>query len=301
MCYFHLGITVPAFLRQLHDALTLSSWSFWLGLIRRRSLRSSSRWCGCFEGLRVEGNAGSVGRQTTRSVVESIFLVIVFRRRLFHPVFVAADLAMVMRRITQARGPHYGRGGDQDSRAGECAGRKFDPRQSRSRRETRRSVGSRWRFGWPENPSCCAPSSDSTGRTEGMIRIFGEDIGELHGQPLRALQMRWGVLFQEGALFSSQTVAENIQVPLREYTHNVAEADGRDRGDQARHGRLAGRCRQKVSFSAFRRDEVSAQASPARLPSIRRSYFLMNQRPAWTPSRPINSTSSFVACKRVSI
>jgi len=29
--------------------------------------------------------------------------------------------------------------------------------------------------------------------------------------------MRWGVLFQEGALFSSQTVAENIQVPLREH------------------------------------------------------------------------------------
>jgi phospholipid/cholesterol/gamma-HCH transport system ATP-binding protein len=55
--------------------------------------------------------------------------------------------------------------------------------------------------------------------TEGMIRIFGEDVAELHGQPLRALQMRWGVLFQEGALFSSQTVAENIQVPLREYTH----------------------------------------------------------------------------------
>ena len=33
-----------------------------------------------------------------------------------------------------------------------------------------------------------------------------------------AVEMRWGVLFQEGALFSSQTVAENIQVPLREYT-----------------------------------------------------------------------------------
>ena len=35
---------------------------------------------------------------------------------------------------------------------------------------------------------------------------------------MRELEMRWGVLFQEGALFSSQTVAENIQVPLREYT-----------------------------------------------------------------------------------
>jgi phospholipid/cholesterol/gamma-HCH transport system ATP-binding protein len=36
---------------------------------------------------------------------------------------------------------------------------------------------------------------------------------------MRRLEMRWGVLFQEGALFSSMTVAENIQVPLREYTH----------------------------------------------------------------------------------
>jgi phospholipid/cholesterol/gamma-HCH transport system ATP-binding protein len=53
--------------------------------------------------------------------------------------------------------------------------------------------------------------------TEGDISVLGEPIGELHGQELRTLQMRWGVLFQEGALFSSQTVAENIQVPLREY------------------------------------------------------------------------------------
>ncbi|HEX3483705.1 MAG TPA: ATP-binding cassette domain-containing protein [Micropepsaceae bacterium] len=52
---------------------------------------------------------------------------------------------------------------------------------------------------------------------EGEICVLGAQIGELHGRELRALQMRWGVLFQEGALFSSQTVAENIQVPLREY------------------------------------------------------------------------------------
>jgi phospholipid/cholesterol/gamma-HCH transport system ATP-binding protein len=52
----------------------------------------------------------------------------------------------------------------------------------------------------------------------GDISVFGEHIDRLSGHDLRALQMRWGVLFQEGALFSSQTVAENIQVPLREYT-----------------------------------------------------------------------------------
>ena len=78
--------------------------------------------------------------------------------------------------------------------------------------------------------------------TDGMIRVFGEDIGELHGMDLRALQMRWGVLFQEGALFSSQTVAENIQVPLREYTHMSRRADGRDRGHEARDGGTSGGC-----------------------------------------------------------
>jgi phospholipid/cholesterol/gamma-HCH transport system ATP-binding protein len=52
----------------------------------------------------------------------------------------------------------------------------------------------------------------------GTIEVFGQDVRELTGRSLRSLQMRWGVLFQEGALFSSQTVAENIQVPLREYT-----------------------------------------------------------------------------------
>jgi phospholipid/cholesterol/gamma-HCH transport system ATP-binding protein len=53
---------------------------------------------------------------------------------------------------------------------------------------------------------------------EGDIIVLGERLRDLQGSQLRSLQMRWGVLFQEGALFSSQTVAENIQVPLREYT-----------------------------------------------------------------------------------
>jgi phospholipid/cholesterol/gamma-HCH transport system ATP-binding protein len=54
---------------------------------------------------------------------------------------------------------------------------------------------------------------------EGEIEVFGRRIVEAEGGRMRTLEMRWGVLFQEGALFSSMTVAENIQVPLREYTH----------------------------------------------------------------------------------
>jgi phospholipid/cholesterol/gamma-HCH transport system ATP-binding protein len=53
---------------------------------------------------------------------------------------------------------------------------------------------------------------------EGTVEVFGRPITEVEGEQMRTLQMRWGVLFQEGALFSSKTVAENIQVPLREYT-----------------------------------------------------------------------------------
>ena len=53
---------------------------------------------------------------------------------------------------------------------------------------------------------------------EGVIKVFGQQTGEVEGAQMRKLEMRWGVLFQAGALFSSQTVAENIQVPLREYT-----------------------------------------------------------------------------------
>jgi phospholipid/cholesterol/gamma-HCH transport system ATP-binding protein len=52
----------------------------------------------------------------------------------------------------------------------------------------------------------------------GTIEVFGQDPAPHRERPENSVQMRWGVLFQEGALFSSQTVAENIQVPLREYT-----------------------------------------------------------------------------------
>ena len=48
--------------------------------------------------------------------------------------------------------------------------------------------------------------------------MFGRKTDFAESPRMRPMEMRWGVLFQEGALFSSQTVAENIQVPLREYT-----------------------------------------------------------------------------------
>ena len=51
----------------------------------------------------------------------------------------------------------------------------------------------------------------------GHIEIFGREQTGLGSAEERAARRQWGVLFQDGALFSSLTVAQNIQVPLREY------------------------------------------------------------------------------------
>ena len=51
----------------------------------------------------------------------------------------------------------------------------------------------------------------------GTIEVFGRDQARLSLAEAKAARRAWGVLFQEGALFSSLTVAQNVQVPLREY------------------------------------------------------------------------------------
>jgi len=51
---------------------------------------------------------------------------------------------------------------------------------------------------------------------EGSIEILGQATASASEARLANLQTRWGVLFQEGALFSSLTTAENIELPLRE-------------------------------------------------------------------------------------
>ncbi|HUJ45890.1 MAG TPA: MlaE family lipid ABC transporter permease subunit [Rhizomicrobium sp.] len=76
MCYFDLGITVPEFLRELQQAITIKT--LLVGLIKAPVFAFIIALVGCFEGLKVERNAESVGKLTTRSVVEAIFLIIAF-------------------------------------------------------------------------------------------------------------------------------------------------------------------------------------------------------------------------------
>ncbi|MFQ5626069.1 MAG: ABC transporter ATP-binding protein, partial [Methyloligellaceae bacterium] len=51
----------------------------------------------------------------------------------------------------------------------------------------------------------------------GTISVFGRDVRELDREERIDMESRWGVLFQDGALFSSLSVLQNIQVPMREH------------------------------------------------------------------------------------
>ncbi|HSW71672.1 MAG TPA: ATP-binding cassette domain-containing protein [Gammaproteobacteria bacterium] len=52
----------------------------------------------------------------------------------------------------------------------------------------------------------------------GSIQIFGKELATTSATHLLALQKRWGVLFQQNALFSSLTVLDNVAFPLKEHT-----------------------------------------------------------------------------------
>jgi len=73
MAWAVLGISVPEFFEHLS---TLYRWSYWIGLIKSPFFAVIIALIGCYEGFQVERSAESVGRLTTLSVVEAIFLVI---------------------------------------------------------------------------------------------------------------------------------------------------------------------------------------------------------------------------------
>ncbi len=52
----------------------------------------------------------------------------------------------------------------------------------------------------------------------GVIRVFGQDINHAREKDMLRVEQRWGVLFQNGALFSNLTVRQNVAAPFYEHT-----------------------------------------------------------------------------------
>jgi phospholipid/cholesterol/gamma-HCH transport system ATP-binding protein len=59
--------------------------------------------------------------------------------------------------------------------------------------------------------------------TDGQVRVLGTDMWAAPPQALQAVRRRFGMTFQDGALFSSLTVAQNVAVPLHEHTQLAPE------------------------------------------------------------------------------
>jgi phospholipid/cholesterol/gamma-HCH transport system ATP-binding protein len=62
----------------------------------------------------------------------------------------------------------------------------------------------------------------------GEVHVFGRDIWKVSEEERFALRKRFGVLFQDGALFGSMNLYDNVAFPLRKHT-NLSEAEIRDR------------------------------------------------------------------------
>jgi phospholipid/cholesterol/gamma-HCH transport system ATP-binding protein len=57
----------------------------------------------------------------------------------------------------------------------------------------------------------------------GSVEILGRDLWSLNDAERQRLEQRWGVLFQEGALFTSLSVLQNVELPLKEFLDLPAE------------------------------------------------------------------------------
>jgi phospholipid/cholesterol/gamma-HCH transport system permease protein len=76
MAWTVLDISPGRFLTQLDSAIGPAT--FWVGMVKAPVFAFLIAMVGCYQGLQVSGSADSVGKQTTKSVVVGIFLVIVF-------------------------------------------------------------------------------------------------------------------------------------------------------------------------------------------------------------------------------
>lgn len=88
-CTFYLDFSFVQFFDRLRDQVP--PWHFYTGMIKAPVFGLIIAAIGCYEGLQVKGSAESVGQLTTRSVVESIFCVIVLDA-VFSIIFLLAEV-----------------------------------------------------------------------------------------------------------------------------------------------------------------------------------------------------------------
>ena len=194
---------------------------------------------GCYQGMQVEGNAEEVGLRTTTAVVQAIFLVIVLDA--FFAIFFT-EVGWAMSEDDRIRE-------DVLDEARDDVVEHFDGEYPIEIEGLRNSFGEQvihedLVLDVRRGEILGVVGGSGTGKSVLMRSIIGlqiPDAGEIevfgkndHRRRARRGQLdvrsRWGVLFQGGALFSTLTVAENVEVPLKQFYPELdAELRARDR------------------------------------------------------------------------
>jgi len=123
----------------------------------------------------------------------------------------------------------------------------------------------------------------------GTIRFLGQDTTHLRAEQRRTLERRFGLMFQDGALFSSLTVLENVKVPLIEYYTLPPDLVDEIALLKIRLTGLPAEAAEK--YPAQLSGGMRKRAGLARLRSIRRYCSWTSPRPAWIRWARRHSTS----------
>ena len=199
-----LHIPPAQFTVRLHEALAPTT--FWAGLVKAPVFAVLIGMVGAYRGMQVRESARELGRLTTVAVVQSIFMVIL-ADALFAVLFQKLGFLMAdststpvvrVRGLVSRFGPqvvHHGL--DLDVWSNDIFG----------------VVG-----GSGSGKSVLLRTILGLRRPQGgTVELYGRDIQKLSPPERLDLVQSCGVTFQNGALISSLNVAQNIQLPLREY------------------------------------------------------------------------------------
>ena len=127
---------------------------------------------------------------------------------------------------------------------------------------------------------------------EGEIEVFGEPMIGRDEEEAKHVRRRWGVLFQGGALFSTLTVAENVQVPIKEFYPGLdQELLDEIAAYKTSMSGLSDRRRRQISVRAFRRHAQARRHRPRAGARSRAAVPRRADRRASIRSAPPRSTS----------
>ena len=206
VAWLYGGISPAVFMSRLRDAISLQT--FEVGMIKAPFMALIIGLVACVEGLQVQGSAELLGSQDDRIGGQVDFPRYRGRRRV-------CRLLRLDRNLADANG-------QTDSMSSRCATWSWSSSRiacsmasMSSSIVARSSVSSAPRA--RENRHWRALSLACCRSARGLIEVLGVDIDKANQEQKRAIDRRWGILFQQGALFSSLSVGKNVEFPIHEY------------------------------------------------------------------------------------